>query len=139
MQFTWRVTEELVRRELGDAVASSDDGKSVVPAAGESPEWLSLMQRMTDAKERAEERLFEQIRVKDEQLKAKDDQIAALNERLRESHFLMQNLQRQLPEPTKTVNAVEKTASSKNRVERKAGRPIRSNSHGWFRRLLKTK
>ncbi|MBL9084976.1 MAG: hypothetical protein JNK76_24445 [Planctomycetales bacterium] len=139
VQFTWRVTEELVRRELGDAVPSSGDDKSGAPAAGESPEWLSLMQRVTDAKEKAEERLFEQIRVKDEQLKAKDEQIAALNDRLRESNFLMQNLQRQLPEPNKPVGPVDKTAGAKNRGEKKAGRPMRPRSPGWFRRLLKTK
>lgn len=94
---------------------------------------------MTDAKEKAEERLFEQIRVKDEQLKAKDEQIAALNDRLRESNFLMQNLQRQLPEPNKPVGPVDKTAGAKNRGEKKAGRPMRPRSPGWFRRLLKTK
>ncbi|MBN8626022.1 MAG: hypothetical protein J0M17_11070 [Planctomycetes bacterium] len=143
VQFTWRVTEELVRRELGDAAPSSGDDRSAAPAAGESPDWISLMQRVTDAKEKAEERLYDQIRVKDEQLKAKDDQIAALNERLRESNLLMASLQKQLPEPTKKQTSVAEpvtatTAVRQKRSEKGSGESkATSKQKGWLRRLLR--
>ena len=136
VQFTWRVTEELVRRELGDAAPSSGDDRSAAPAAGESPDWISLMQRVTDAKEKAEERLYDQIRVKDDQLKAKDDQIAALNERLRESNFLMQSLQKQLPEPSKASAVVDAAKSTTGKRIEKGGGGTRKKNRVWFRRLL---
>jgi hypothetical protein len=90
VQFTWRINEELVRRVLGEAVTTVADQKPPV-GVGESAELLHLIQRAIDAKEHAEARLFEQLRVKDEQ-------ISALNERLRESNVLMASLQKQLPE-----------------------------------------
>lgn len=137
VQFTWRVTEELVRRELGDAAPSIDGGKPATPATGESPEWLGFMQRLTDAKEKAEERLFEQLRVKDDQIRAKDDQIAELTSRLKESNILMQSLHRQLPEAT----PVPITTSTKSRPVKPSEKPSASRQkqqrHSWFRRLLK--
>lgn len=87
VQFTWRISEELVRRELGDAPAATTDEK---PAAiGESSEVLGILQRAITAHEKAASQLVEQLKVK-------DDQIAALNDRLRESNLLMGSLQKQL-------------------------------------------
>ena len=124
VQFTWRVTEELVRRELGDAAAISTEEKTSPAGGGESPEWLAVMQRITDAKEKAEERLFEQLRVKDDQLRAKDEQIAALNDRLRESNVLMASLQKQLPEAGKTTMAVVAAKAATTRRPEKAKSPV---------------
>ncbi len=136
VQFTWRVTEELVRRELGDVAPQSDDGKSAAAAAGESPEWLGFMQRLTDAKEKAEERLFEQLRVKDDQIRAKDEQIAELTSRLKESNILMQSLHRQLPEAM-TVPIVKSTKSRTAKSSEKVSSTRQKQRHNWFRRLLK--
>ncbi len=101
VQFTWRITAELVRRELGEAVtpANGENHSSASRGEGESSNLMDLLQRTIEAKEQAEARLFEQLRVKDEQ-------IAALHDRLRESNVLMQSLQKQLPEPAKTSIAV---------------------------------
>lgn len=139
VQFTWRVTEELVRRELGDAVPSSGDDRSAAPSAGESPDWISLMQRVTDAKEKAEERLYDQIRVKDEQLKAKDDQIAALNERLRESNLLMASLQKQLPESTKRASSIPEpiTATTTKRSDKRINQPTKAKKRHWFQSIFR--
>lgn len=138
VQFTWRVTEELVRRELGDATATPAGEKSSAPGVGESPEWLAFMQRLTDAKEKAEERLFEQLRVKDDQLKAKDDQIAALNERLRESNLLMASLQKQLPEPAKKAASIAEpvVAATPKRPEKGSGGATKPKQRGWLRGIF---
>jgi hypothetical protein len=135
VQFTWRVTEELVRRELGETVAMPGSEKAgSSPGGGESPDLVSLLQRITDAKEKAEERLFEQLRVKDEQLKAKDDQIGALNERLRESNFLMQAMQKQLPEPAKKpVATVEATTPPSAKTKGKPSSAVpKTKRKSWF-------
>jgi len=105
VQFTWKVSEELVRRELGDVAVTPPEQKSTA-GVGDSSDLFSLFQRAIDAKEKAEARLFEQLRVKDEQ-------IAALNERLRESNVLMASLQRQLPERTQTASVTTTTPASK--------------------------
>jgi len=95
---------------------------------------VSLLQRITDAKEKAEERLFEQLRVKDDQIRAKDEQIAELATRLRESNFLMQAMQKQLPEPAKkpvaTVGSESiPSAKAKGRSTQPVAKPKRK---GWF-------
>jgi chromosome segregation ATPase len=112
VQFTWRITEELVRRRLGNASSNASDLHA--GRGGESAATLSLL-------ERAITQFAEQLKVKDEQLKVKDQQISSLNERLRESNLLMASLQQQLPKAKNgsvMLNA-EKTKVGSASVERK--------------------
>lgn len=136
VQFTWRVTEELVRRELGEPERPAESPASAA-GAGESPEWLSFIQRITDAKEKAEERLFEQLRVKDEQIAAKDTQIAELAARLRESNILMQALQKQLPEPTPAAAVTTASPSSVKRREKAKPTAAFAAKRNWWAKLLR--
>lgn len=99
VQFTWRVTEELVRRELGDPVAVDSASRSATGGVGESGNVMVLLQRAMAAKEQAEARLFDQLKTKDEQIAGLQQTVASLNERLRESNLLMANVQKQLPSP----------------------------------------
>jgi len=133
VQFTWRVTEELVRRELGETVATPANEKAGPSSGrGEAADFLNLLQRVTDAKEQAEARLFEQLRVKDEQ-------IAALNDRLRESNILMKSLQMQLPEaskvPTSVVDAAKST--SPKRPEKSKTSATKAAKRGVWARFFK--
>lgn len=132
VQFTWRVSEELVRRQLGDTpIPSTAENDGSEGGGVESSNLLSLLQTALDAKEQAEARLFEQLRVK-------DGQIASLNERLRESNLLMASLQKQLPERTKTPMSIgEPTkAAPVKRPEKGIGGPAKSKQQGWLRKFF---
>jgi hypothetical protein len=132
VQFTWRITEELVRRELGETVApASGESESGTAGGGESADLMNLLQRTIDAKEKAEARLFEQLRVKDEQ-------IAALHDRLRESNVLMQSLQKQLPEPAKTPVAVMEATkpTSAGRPDKKTPPVIKKQKRRWLGKIF---
>ncbi len=72
VQFTRRVTDELLRRKIGDAAQTPDGGKPSETGSGESPEWPPSCNASPSQKEKAEESLFEQPRVKDWKLEAKD-------------------------------------------------------------------
>ena len=106
VQFTWRITEELVRRELGDAPVATSAGEKPGTGVGESADVLALLQRAMAAKEQAESRLFDQLKTKDEQISGLQQTVTSLNERLRESNLLMGSLQRQLPPPNKAAAGV---------------------------------
>lgn len=95
VQFTWRISEESVRRQLGDTpqpVANRESG------AAESGDLFALLQRAMAAKDSAEAKLFDQLKTKDDQIAGLQQTVTSLNERLRESNVLMAAQQRQLPE-----------------------------------------
>jgi hypothetical protein len=135
VQFTWRITAELVRRELGEtATPAAGEHDSSASRGGESSNLMDLLQRTIEAKEQAEARLFEQLRVKDEQ-------IAALHDRLRESNVLMQSLQKQLPEPAKaSVAVVDATKPVGAKVSQKKTPPVAKNQkRRWLGKIFATR
>lgn len=95
VQFTWRISEEFVRRQLGATPPPAKTGES---RAGESDDLFALLQRAMAAKEHAEAKLFDQLKTKDDQIIGLQQTVTSLNERLRESNMLMASIQRQLPE-----------------------------------------
>ena len=97
-----------------------------------SREHEKRFQRAIDAKEQAESRLFEQLRVKDEQ-------IAALNERLRESNVLMASLQKHLPEPAKKPVAAMDAAkpATAKRPEKAPAPTAKKKNRSWFGKLVR--
>jgi hypothetical protein len=115
VQFTWRISEELVRRQLGDTPAfSANKGES---GGGEAADVFALLQRAMAAKEQAEEKLFDQLKTKDTQITGLQQTVSSLNERLRESNLLMaSSFQQQLPDgkkaPAGVINADETRPSS---------------------------
>ena len=130
VQFTWRISEEIVRRQLGDAPVAAAKGKPE-SGAGESAGTLSLLERAIAAHEKAAAQLFEQLKVK-------DDQISALNERLRESNLLMASLQKQLPEAGKNpVGVLDAATLAGSKAKGKGTPPAGKKKHrSWLRRLL---
>src|SRR5205814_5000342 len=108
------------------------ENDSATAGEGESSGLMNLLQRAIDAKEKAEARLFEQLRTKDEQ-------IAALNERLRESNVLMQSLQKQLPEPAKAPAAVVEAGippTAAKRPGKKTPPTPKPQKRGWLGTLF---
>jgi hypothetical protein len=130
VQFTWRISEELVLRQLGDA-ASATTTDNTGKRAGESADSSSLLERVIAAQEKTTAQLVEQLKVKDEQ-------IAALNDRLRESNYLLGSLQQQLPEPKKSsvgVLGVAKPTAGKR--PEKGSVPIpKQKRRGWLGKIF---
>jgi len=129
VQFTWRITEEIVRRELGDAAAAAP-GEKPERGVGESAGALSVIERAMAAHEKAASQICEQLRVKDEQ-------IAALNERLRESNLLMGSLQKQLAAPggNRGVESSQETVTVE--PTRGGNRPVgKSKRRGWLKKIF---
>lgn len=128
IQFTWRVSEELVRQELGD-IPQPTNSKPVA-GVGDSGEVLAILERALAAKEQVEANLFEQLRVK-------DAQIASLNDRLRESNLLMAGMQKQLPEPKKSAGPIDaeegSVAAGKRPLRKAASKPRRRR---WLKMLV---
>lgn len=122
VQFTWRISEDLVRRQLGDTpTATTMKNESGV---GESPDVLALLQRAMTAKENAEAKLFDQLKTKDEQIAGLQHTVTSLNERLRESNVLMASLQRQLPEGRK--DATDNRKQEPHKSSAAPSRPTKS-------------
>lgn len=139
VQFTWRVRDELVRRELGEAatVASS------AAATGESPitDAVAVLQRALAAQETVTERLLEQLKAKDAQIEGQQQFMQSLNERLRESNLLMASLQKQLPGPTlpgaesPVAKDIEQQSAKPNAD--KGGRVKPSRHRSWWRGVFR--
>src|SRR5437667_4136833 len=67
VQFTWRVSEEVVRGELGDVPPATAGDERPSAGAGDSSGSLSLLERAIAAHEKASAQLVEQLKVKDDQ------------------------------------------------------------------------
>jgi hypothetical protein len=111
VQFTWRISEELVRRQLGDIPLPPTPKNQL--GGGESPDILTLLERAMAAKEQAEAKLFDQLKTKDDQITGLQQTVTSLNERLRESNVLMASMQQQLPDGKKTSVGVLNAEHSK--------------------------
>ncbi len=139
VQFTWRISEELVRRQLGAPPPPVTTGESGV---GESGDLFALLQRTIAAKEHAEAKLFDQLKTKDEQMAGLQQTITSLNERLRESNMLMASVQRQLPEGKKAsagmINAEESRPSptAGKRSVKSPPAAAKSNRRRWLKALF---
>lgn len=138
VQFTWRIDEQLVRRRLGNApiVTSGRTEEGI----GESADMLAVVDRVLRAKEEAEAKLFEQLKIKDAQIAGQQQTITALNERLRESNVLMASLQRQLPEgkvsEASTLNGdVEKSATAGRKKSEKI-KPPPKRRRRWLKAIF---
>jgi len=86
--FAWRVSEELLRREVPEgATKSKPETKSAANGGDQSAAIIEILRNQLD--------------IKDQQIAAQNDVIKGLSERVREGNILMGSLQKQLspPEP----------------------------------------
>jgi hypothetical protein len=139
VQFTWRISEESVRRQLGDTpppVASRESGTA------ESGEMFALLQRAMAAKESAEAKLFDQLKTKDDQIAGLQQTVTSLNERLRESNMLMASAQRQLPDGKRATAGILKaeesrpTAAAGKRSSKTPAAVAKPNRRRWLKALF---
>jgi hypothetical protein len=139
VQFTWRISEESVRRQLGDTpppMASRESG------AAESGEMFALLQRAMAAKDSAEAKLFDQLKTKDDQIAGLQQTVTSLNERLRESNVLMASVQRQLPEGKRATAGMLKADESRpatataKRSSKTTSSPAKQQRRKWLRALF---
>ncbi len=104
--FAWKISEELLRREMPEGETKSDS------------ESRSRSQNGDDHADAIIEILRGQLTIKDQQIAAANDVIKGLSERVREGNILMGSLQQQLAPPDQTKrtkkDVVETDASSAN-------------------------
>ena len=79
--FAWKISEELLKREIPDGVKVKPDVK---PAGGDNQSGTII------------EILRKQLDIKDQQIATQNDVIKGLSERVREGNILMGSLQQQL-------------------------------------------
>ncbi len=125
-QFTWKISDELLKREYGErSWSKASSGEDFGPLG----EVLALLR--------------DQLRSADEQLKVKDYQIASqveiihsLNERIHEGNVLMATVQKQvaLAEPAKPKN--EPAAKPVKAVEQQSA-PKHPRRKGFMARLFR--
>ncbi|MBI1314490.1 hypothetical protein GC176_24625 [bacterium] len=85
--FAWRVSEELLRREIPESEAkTTTDNKPRSQGGGEASDAIV-------------EILRKQLDIKDQQIAAQNELIKSMSERLREGNILMGSLQQQLAPP----------------------------------------
>lgn len=135
IQFTWRVSEELVRQELGDAPQPSSIRSTA--GVGELGEVLAMLERALAAKEQVETNLFEQLKAKDVQIAGQQQTINSLSERLRESNVLLAT-QKRLPGTDKspTMTATGEKPSTRTAKPAKAARSTPPRRRRWLKAIF---
>ncbi len=135
--FAWRISEELLQREIPADAAGKGSGSTPKLPGGESAVLITMLQRELEIKN-------EQITRQSEQIAGQMDVIRSLSERLREGNVLMASLQQRLAlgggkdaapaaEPAKT----KRTASAA--TEKGSAAPPKSakTKRGFFSRLFR--
>lgn len=127
--FAWRISEELLRREMPEGGAKS------------SPESKSAPQGGSDHSAAIVEILRKQVDIKDQQIAAQNDVIKGMSERMREGNILMRSLQQQLSPPDATKrnssDVVETEApSSKKQKGSDAPASAPKKTHWLFKKLF---
>ncbi|HUY33161.1 MAG TPA: hypothetical protein VMV69_10295 [Pirellulales bacterium] len=140
VQFTWRISEELVRRELGESAATAVPKQGAAMGESAITDAVVVLERALSAQEAVTERLLEQLKVKDAQIEGMQQFMHSLNERLRESNILMGSLQKQLPGPswkgTEEGPAVRAAAPSAKSKSKAAAGPKQGRRRSWLRAMF---
>ncbi len=122
--FAWKVSEELLRREIPEGESKA------------GPELKSKSHGGIDQSAAIVEILRKQLDIKDQQIAAQNELIKGMSERLREGNILMGSLQQQLA-PAKPANQNPTDAVVADRPpaapEQGSGK---AQSHGPIRRIL---
>ena len=104
--FAWRLSEELLAREIGAKAPEVGSIKSA-PLLGVDPSLRELVALLRDQLQQSHEQLI----VKDQQIASLSDITKSLNDRLREGNILMGSLQQQFALPTGKARAQSKDLS----------------------------
>lgn len=119
--FPWRVSEELLRREVP---IGEQPSKSHSAAHGSTA---------TMGTEAVVEMLRKELDIKNQQIKQQMEVISGLSERMREGNILIGSLQQQLvlPDPASRPRDVVEAAASEGES------PDKKKSSRWFRRFFR--
>lgn len=111
--YRWKIERDFVIEQFGTAEEAKKGSEGEA-----SSEVLSILRQQLEAKD-------QQIRTLETQLDRKDDQIVRLDDRMKETHVLMQDLQKRLAltAPTPETITVEET-KTENKVTAKPKRPL---------------
>lgn len=140
VQFTWRISEELVLRMLGASPATTPARSDAVVGESSSGDAVALLQRALAAQEGITDQLIQQLKVKDSQIEGMQQFMHSLNERLRESNVLMASLQKQLPAPTEKGSDVSASKTSPSATARKgkaAGTTKSVPRRSWLAKMFR--
>ena len=117
--FGWRISEELLDREVAARSAPIDEEATILPAGAIDPSLRPLVTLLRDELQKT----HEQLKVKDQQIENLSELMKSLNERLREGNILIGSLQRQLALPEATVKGTPSGQSSPKASPAQASRP----------------
>ena len=128
--FAWKISEELLRREIPEGGASKNS------------EPKSSSQNGSDQSAVIVEILRKQLDIKDQQISAQNDVIKGLSERVREGNILMGSLQQQLSPPegsnrnkSNVVTAEQPNQTSKEGSESLTSKPSKK-THWLFHKIF---
>jgi hypothetical protein len=129
--FAWRLSEELLAREIGAKAPEVGSIKST-PLTGVDPSLRELVALLRDQLQQS----HEQLTVKDQQISSLTDLTKSLNDRLREGNILMGSLQQQFALPAGKPRVPSKDSSkatspnqpSRNRLNKRPRLPRRKAS-----------
>jgi hypothetical protein len=125
--FAWKVSEELLRREVPEGGVKSK-GESKTGGLGDDQSAAII------------EILRGQLDIKDQQISAQNDVIKGLSERVREGNILMGSLQQQLSPPDTAKrnksDAVATDASSSNSETEKGSHAQAKKTHWLFKKIF---
>lgn len=127
--FAWKISEELLRREMPEG-----EGKS-------ASESRSAPQGGTDQSAAIVEILRKQLDIKDQQIAAQNDVIKGMSERIREGNFLMRSLQQQLSPPDTTKRNTSDVVETDERSPKKqkgsdAAASTPKKTHWLFKKIF---
>lgn len=115
--FPWRLSEELIEREISTKPASS--AERVTGTGDDDPSARALVELLQLQLQHAQQ----QLQVKDQQISSMSEITKSLNERLREGNILMGSLQRQMSlgtgSPAAPVSPSEPAETTPKRTSKK--------------------
>ncbi len=126
--FAWKISEELLRREMPEGGPKS--GSESKPGAHSGNDQSAAIVEI----------LRKQLDIKDQQIAAANDVIKGLSERVREGNILMGSLQQQLAPPDTTnrnkSNVVETEAPSSKPEKGSGGVESEITKTPWWQRKI---
>lgn len=129
VQYAYEISDELLRRAFPPEAAPAAEEGSGVDTHATTPLFATLQQTI--------HKLEEQLDRKDSQIERKDSQISELTERLRESHIMQNDMQKQLalaaPKAGTGATAIDAAPDEAARKKSSAPKKGRRGLFRWLR------